>query len=98
MATSEPHATAAHRREPVDALRHGPRGALIIADTDANAMIVPGFVSEITTRLYRIGAYEMPCHEYCGFGHHGMWARVVVVPRDHFPTLRPAERMTCVPR
>jgi cytochrome c oxidase subunit 2 len=70
----------------------------IIADTNANAMIVPGFVSEITTRFDRIGEYEMPCHEYCGFGHHGMWARVVVVPRDHFPTLRPDERMTCVPR
>ena len=70
----------------------------IIADTNANAMIVPGFVSEITTRFDRVGEYEMPCHEYCGFGHHGMWARVVVVPRDHFPTLRPDERMTCVPR
>jgi cytochrome c oxidase subunit II len=40
----------------------------------------------------------MPCHEYCGFGHHGMWAHVVVVPRDHFPKLGPDERMTCVPR
>ena len=70
----------------------------IIADTNANAMIVPGFVSEIATRFDQIGEYKMPCHEFCGFGHHGMWAHVVVVPRDHFPQLGPDERMTCVPR
>src|SRR5437016_3471325 len=45
----------------------------IIADTNANAMIVPGFVSEIATRFDQIGEYKMPCHEFCGFGHHGMW-------------------------
>ena len=70
----------------------------IIADTNANAMVVPGFVSEIATRFDQIGEYKMPCHEFCGFGHHGMWARVVVVQRDHFPKIGPGERVTCVPR
>jgi heme/copper-type cytochrome/quinol oxidase subunit 2 len=37
----------------------------------------------------------MPCDEFCGFGHHAMAARVVVVPKDQFKNLRPDERMNC---
>ena len=43
----------------------------------------------------RPGVYDMPCNEFCGYGHHGMWARVKVVPRDQLPDLSPVERISC---
>ena len=67
----------------------------IIADTNANAMIVPGFVSEVSTRFAHTGDYRMPCHEFCGFGHHGMWALVRVVSPERFRNLDPAKRLRC---
>jgi cytochrome c oxidase subunit II len=39
--------------------------------------------------------YEMPCDEFCSYGHHGMWARVEVLPRNQFPDLNPVERTRC---
>jgi cytochrome c oxidase subunit 2 len=60
-------------------------------------MVVPGFVAEVRTRFGISGVYTMPCHEYCGVGHQGMWAHVIVVPTDQFSML-PLERTRCVPR
>lgn len=60
--------------------------------SNVNTMVVPGFVSEVLTRFPRPGEYEMPCHEFCGLGHHAMVARVIVVPRDRFPVQDPLER------
>jgi len=70
---------------------------LILADTNVNTMVVPGFVAEVRTRFATSGDYTMPCHEFCGVGHQGMWARVTVVPQDQF-TPRPLQRTRCVPR
>jgi cytochrome c oxidase subunit 2 len=70
---------------------------LILADTNVNTMVMPGFVAEVRTRFSAVGDYTMPCHEFCGVGHQGMWARVTVVPKDDFPT-EPLERTRCVPR
>ncbi len=70
---------------------------LILADTNVNTMVVPGFVAEVRTRFGISGVYTMPCHEYCGVGHQGMWAHVIVVPTDQFSML-PLERTRCVPR
>lgn len=56
----------------------------LIAGTNVNSMVVPGFVSEVRTRFERPGEHVMPCHEYCGVGHEGMWARVKVVDRGEF--------------
>ena len=67
----------------------------IIADTNANAMIVPGFISDVVTRFTHNGDYRMPCHEFCGFGHHGMWAQVRVVSPEKFRVLAPEERLRC---
>ena len=67
----------------------------IIADTNTNAMVVPGFISDVVTRFAQIGDYRMPCHEFCGFGHHGMWALVRVVSPDKFRGLAPEERLRC---
>jgi cytochrome c oxidase subunit II len=68
----------------------------LLPSTNVNTMVVPGFVAEIRTRFTRPGIYRMPCNEFCGAGHHGMWARVSVVPKEQFQSLAPTERSSCV--
>ncbi|MCY0854751.1 cytochrome C oxidase subunit II [Cupriavidus sp. D39] len=71
----------------------------IVGTTNANTMLIPGFVSTFTTRFRTTGEQLMPCHEYCGTGHEAMWGRVQVLPRDEFlAKTRTEERLTCVPR
>lgn len=71
----------------------------IIGRTNANTMLVPGFVATFTTTFPHAGELLMPCHEYCGTGHEAMWARVQVLPRDEFlAKARGGERLSCVPR
>jgi len=71
----------------------------IVGRTNANTMLVPGFVATFTTSFAKPGELLMPCHEYCGTGHEAMWARVQVLPVDEFlEKSRNAERMSCVPR
>jgi len=67
----------------------------LLPNTNVNTMVVPGFVAEVRTTFSRPGVYNMPCHEFCGDGHHGMWARVNVLPREQFPKLAPLERTNC---
>ena len=62
--------------------------------SNVNTMVVPGFVAEVRTRFTRPGKYEMPCHEYCGLGHHAMVGHVIVVRKDRFPAQGLLER-TC---
>jgi cytochrome c oxidase subunit II len=69
----------------------------IVGDTNVNTMVVPGFVSEVRTSFAIPGDYRMPCDEFCGLGHQGMWARVVVVLKDQFPRLTPKQRTNCAP-
>ena len=68
----------------------------LLPSTNVNTMVVPGFVAEVRTRFATPGIYRMPCNEFCGAGHHGMWARVSVVPKEQFPSLAPTERSSCV--
>jgi cytochrome c oxidase subunit II len=68
----------------------------IIGDTNVNTMVVPGFVSEVRTSFAIPGEYHMPCDGFCGLGHQGMWARVVVVLKEQFPRLTPEQRTSCV--
>ncbi len=56
----------------------------LIAGTNVNSMVVPGFVAEVRTRFDQPGEHMMPCHEYCSVGHEGMWARVRVIDRLEF--------------
>jgi cytochrome c oxidase subunit II len=67
----------------------------LLPATNVNTMVMPGFVAEVRTRFTRPGIYNMPCHEFCGDGHHGMWARVSVVAKDEFPKLGTVERTSC---
>ena len=71
----------------------------IIGTTNANTMLVPGFVATFTTTFHKTGEQLMPCHEYCGTGHEAMWARVQVIPPAEFlAKAREGERLSCVPR
>jgi cytochrome c oxidase subunit II len=57
---------------------------ILVTGTNVNTMVVPGYVSQVHTVFQRSGELLMPCHEFCGFGHSQMYARVRVVPRDQF--------------
>lgn len=71
----------------------------IVGRTNANTMLIPGFVATFTATFPREGEQLMPCHEYCGTGHEAMWARVQVLPQQEFlARARTEERLNCVPR
>jgi len=71
----------------------------VVGTTNANTMLVPGFVATFTTSFSKIGEHLMPCHEYCGTGHEAMWARVQVLPAQEFlARARNGERLSCVAR
>lgn len=48
----------------------------MIVGTNGNTMVVPGYVSQFTTR-FAPGTYLIVCNEYCGGGHHLMSAKLV---------------------
>lgn len=56
----------------------------IIADTNVNVMLEPGYISNFNTTFKRPADHVMPCHEYCSVGHAGMWARVKVIDKETF--------------
>jgi len=71
----------------------------VVGRTNANTMLIPGFVSTFTTSFPKTGEQLMPCHEYCGTGHEAMWAKVQVIPPEEFyAKAKSAERLNCVPR
>lgn len=55
---------------------------LHIPYTNVDTMVIPGFVSEVNTVLKKTGTYPLFCNEYCGLGHHSMWSRVTITPKD----------------
>jgi cytochrome c oxidase subunit 2 len=67
----------------------------LLPATNVNTMVVPGFIAEVRTRFSRPGIYSMPCHEFCGDGHHGMWAHVNVLRKEQFSQLAALERTSC---
>lgn len=48
--------------------------------TNMATMVVPGYISEVTTTFPHPGEFSLLCNEYCGLGHDHMWSRLVVVP------------------
>jgi cytochrome c oxidase subunit 2 len=70
---------------------------LLIEQTNVNAMLVPGYVSQLSTRFDRPGDHLMPCQEFCSVGHEGMWAKVKVIGREQFLAMAASQRrMSCV--
>ena len=71
----------------------------VVDKSNANVMLIPGFIATFTTRFDKAGERLMPCHEYCGTGHGSMWGRVQVVAAEEFlAKARGGERMSCVRR
>ena len=55
---------------------------ILVAGTNANAMVIPGYVTEFTITFPKAGEYLMMCHEYCGTLHHEMQGLVIVEEED----------------
>ncbi|WP_296663257.1 cytochrome C oxidase subunit II [Paraburkholderia sp.] len=72
----------------------------LITDTNLNSMVEPGYVSTFRTEFSQPADHLMPCHEYCGTGHQGMWAHVKVIDKDTFMKMATqagnARRLSCV--
>lgn len=69
----------------------------LIEHSTVNTMLVPGYVSTITARFSTPAEVYMPCHEFCGVGHEGMWARVKIVDKAEFKKLASdRRRVDCV--
>lgn len=49
--------------------------------TNMSTMVVPGYVSEVTTSFQREGEAQFLCNEYCGMGHDYMWSKLKVVAK-----------------
>jgi cytochrome c oxidase subunit 2 len=49
-----------------------------IVGTNANAMVIPGYVTEFTITFPEAGELLLLCHEYCGLLHHEMQGTVIV--------------------
>jgi cytochrome c oxidase subunit 2 len=71
----------------------------VVGTTNANVMLIPGYVATFTTTFPKPREQLMPCHEYCGTGHEAMWARVQVLPdTEFFAKARGGARLNCVRR
>jgi len=69
----------------------------IITGTAINLMLVPGYISSIPARFSTQGERHMPCHEFCGMGHEGMWGRIKIIDKAAFAQMAAnAKRLSCV--
>jgi cytochrome c oxidase subunit 2 len=70
---------------------------LLIEGTNVNTMLVPGYVSVLPTSFKAPAEHVMPCQEFCGLGHQGMWGKVKVVDKTAFLNMvATRRRLTCV--
>ena len=53
-----------------------------VPETQANAMVIPGQVTEFTMNFDEPGTHSLICHEYCGIGHQNMGGTINVVPAN----------------
>ncbi|WP_118181212.1 cytochrome C oxidase subunit II [Paraburkholderia phosphatilytica] len=69
----------------------------LVTDTNINSMVEPGYISTFKTTFSAPADHLMPCHEYCGTGHQGMWAHVKVIDRADFLQMAAhSRRLSCV--
>ena len=70
---------------------------LLIQGTNINTMLVPGYVAVLQTSFKGSGDHVMPCQEFCGIGHQGMWGKIRVLDKAAFLKLAATgRRLTCV--
>jgi cytochrome c oxidase subunit 2 len=68
----------------------------MVDGTTVNAMLVPGYVSTIPVRFAAAGERHIPCHEFCGVGHQGMWGRIKIVEPAAFRQMAAtSRRLSC---
>lgn len=53
-----------------------------VIGTDANAMVLPGYVTQFTVTFRKPGEYTIGCNEYCGLLHHNMAGTLVVKEQE----------------
>ena len=71
---------------------------LLVEGTNINMMLVPGFVSVTQATFDKLGDHLMPCQEFCGAGHQGMWGKIRVLSQDDFRKLAADKpRVSCAP-
>ena len=63
----------------------------VIGTTNANVMLIPGYVATFTATFRKPGEHLMPCHEKRGTAHAAMWARFQVM-RSRSSWRKPAGR------
>ena len=69
----------------------------LIEHTNINIMLVPGYISALPAKFDAPGEHPMPCQEFCGLGHEGMWAKVKVIDKaSFFKMAADQRRLTCV--
>lgn len=56
----------------------------LIDHTNINSMLIPGYISALSAKFDKPGEHLMPCQEFCGMGHEGMWAKVKVIDKAAF--------------
>jgi cytochrome c oxidase subunit 2 len=49
-----------------------------VAGTNVNMMVEPGYISSLETVMNNTGEFTIVCNEYCGTGHHLMYATLEV--------------------
>ncbi len=49
-----------------------------VVGTNANAMAIPGYISQFTVTFATPGEYTIACNEYCGLLHHNMVGTLIV--------------------
>ena len=49
-----------------------------VVGTNANVMVVPGYVSQFSITFNKPGQYIVTCNEYCGLMHHAMVGTLIV--------------------
>lgn len=70
---------------------------MFVQGTNVNTMLVPGYISIVETTFKTTGDHVVPCHEYCGLGHQGMWGKIRVIDKAAFAALASSKRrLTCV--
>jgi cytochrome c oxidase subunit 2 len=69
----------------------------LIDHSNVNTMLVPGYISTISTSFPAPSERVMPCHEFCGAGHEGMWGHIKIIDKAAFAKLATTQRrVTCV--
>ncbi|MFT9599693.1 cytochrome c oxidase subunit II [Mesobacillus sp.] len=49
-----------------------------VANTNLNAMVMPGHIQKISQKFDKPGEYLVLCNEYCGAGHQAMSTKIIV--------------------